>query len=191
MLRKVLALSIVTGFVALVISVGSALFTDSASVTGNTFTTGTVDISTSPTSALVTFSNMAPGDQVIAPITVTNGGSLRLRYAVTSVATNADSKGLMSELDLTIKSAVTACTNAGFAADGTTVYAAADLGSVAGINVIGDPATGAQAGDRELAASGSEVLCFKVNLPSATGNAYQNATTTATFTFSAEQTANN
>jgi hypothetical protein len=30
-----------------------------------------------------------------------------------------------------------------------------------------------------------------VNLPTSTGNAFQNATTTATFTFDAEQTANN
>lgn len=191
MLRKMLALTLVVGAAAGIMSLGSARFTDSQVVDANTFTTGTVDISTSSTTALVTFSGMAPGDEVTAPITVTNGGTLALRYAVTSVATNADSKLLMSQLDLTIKSGVTACTNAGFVTDGATVYTAGDLGSVAGINVIGDPTTGAQDGDRALASSGSEVLCVNVKLPLATGDTYQTATTTATFTFDAEQTANN
>ena len=84
-----------------------ALFTDSQAVGANTFSTGTVDISTSPTTALVTFSAMAPGDQVTAPITVTNAGTLDLRYAISSVATNADSKGLKDQLALVVKSGVT------------------------------------------------------------------------------------
>jgi len=48
-----------------------------------------------------------------------------------------------------------------------------------------------QAGDRTLAASASEILCFNVSLPSGTGNAYQGLTSTATFAFQAEQTTNN
>src|SRR3989304_1634172 len=60
----------------------NAVFTDTASVPGNTFSTGNVDISTSPTSALVTFSDMMPGDVVTAPLTVTNAGGGQLRYAV-------------------------------------------------------------------------------------------------------------
>lgn len=165
-----------------------ALFTDSASVGSNTFGTGTVDISTSPTSALVAFSDMAPGDQVTAPITVSNDGSLELRYAVTSTTTD---NTLAAQLDLTIKSGVTACTNAGFGTDGTVLYGPADLGSTAGVNVIGDPTQGDQSGDRTLASGASEVLCFNVSLPSSTGDTYQGLTTTATFTFEAEQTKNN
>ena len=57
----------------------NAVFTDTASVPGNTFSTGNVDISTSPTSALVTFSDMMPGDVVTAPLTVTNAGGGQLR----------------------------------------------------------------------------------------------------------------
>jgi hypothetical protein len=167
---------------------GLAVFTDTASVPANTFTTGTVDISTSPASALVTFSAMAPGDQVTNPLTVTNAGTLDLRYAVTSTTTE---NTLAPELDLTIKSGVATCTNAGFAGSGTVVYSTGDLGSTAGINVIGNPAQGSQAGDRTLAASGSEVLCFNVSLPLAAANAAQGQTTTATFAFAAEQTSNN
>ena len=56
---------------------------------------------------------------------------------------------------------------------------------------VGSSAQGANAGDRNLAAGASEVLCFRVSLALSTGNAFQGATSAATFTFDAEQTANN
>ena len=169
-----------------------ALFTSQASVPANTFTAGTVLISTTPTTALVTFANMAPGDQVTAPLTVTNAGTLALRYAVSSIATNADSKALMTQLVLTIKTGVTTCTTAGFAATGTAGYTGV-LGALTTTKLIGDPLTGAQTGDRALppTTGNTEVLCFNVTLPLSSGNGFQGGTTTATFTFDAEQTANN
>lgn len=185
MFRKALALLLVAGLLAGFASAGSALFTSQATVAANTFTTGTVVITTSPTSALISFSNMAPGDMVTAPLTVSNTGSLQLRYAMSTSATDADGKGLKDQLSLTIKSGVTTCTNGGFN-DGTQVYSGA-LGSAA----IGSNNPGNQAGDRTLDAASNEVLCFRAVLPAGTGNAFQNATTTATFTFDAEQTANN
>jgi hypothetical protein len=117
---------------------------------------------------------------------VNNDGSLQLRYSGVSVTTE---DVLAAQLDLTIKSGVTTCTNAGFGASGTVVYATGDLGSVAGTALFGSPTQGAQAGDRVLNAGVSEVLCFNVTLPLATVPAA--TTTTATFTFDAEQTANN
>jgi len=190
MARTILVLLLAAGLLAGLASVGSALFTSTATIESNTFTTGTIVLNTNPTSALVTFSNMAPGDQVTAPITVTNSGTLQLRYAVTSVATNTDSKNLRDQLVLTVKSGVTDYSNSGFGSSGTQLYSGV-LGSDTGTKIIGDPAQGEQTGDRTLNASNSETLCFNVTLPSSTGNSYQNATTTATFTFSAEQTANN
>ena len=190
MLRKILVALIGIGLLGVIAGVTSlAVFTSSASVGGNTFTTGTVVISTAPASALVTFSNMAPGDTTTQSLVVTNGGTLSLRYAISSVATNTDAKGLKDQLVLTIKTIdVTTpgvpCDNF----DGTQLYTG-DLDGTTGA-LVGSSAQGAQAGDRTLA-SGSETLCFRVNLPLATGNAFQNATTTATFTFDAEQTANN
>ncbi len=166
-----------------------ALFTGSASVDANTFSVGSVVLSTSPTTALVTLTAMAPGDAVTAPLTVSNDGTLAVRYAISSVATNADTKLLKDQLVLTIKSGVTTCTNAAYAATGTVLYTG-DLDSTAG-KLVGDPAPGANAGDRALAAGVNEVLCFNVTLPTGTGNPYQGAATTATFTFDAEQTLNN
>ena len=40
-------------------------------------------------------------------------------------------------------------------------------------------------------AAASDDLCVVADLPLATGNAYQNSTTTVTFQFDAEQTKNN
>ncbi len=162
-----------------------ALFTSSASNGSNTFTAGTIVIGLSPASALITFSNMLPGDSTTGTLTVTSSGTSQLRYAMTTAATNTDAKALRDQMTLVIKTKDTAtagCTNF----DGTQLYS----GTLAA-GAIGDPTAGAQAGDRTLAGAASEVLCFRAALPSATGNAFQSATTTATFTFSAEQTANN
>jgi hypothetical protein len=165
----------------------SAVFTDTQDVTDNTFTTGEVDISVTPATAAIGMTGMMPGDEVTAPLTVTNAGTVELRYAVTSTTTE---DVLAAELDLTIKSGVATCTNAGFDTDGDPVYGPDVLGSVAGTSIIGDPTQGAQAGDRVLAAAADEVLCFNVLLPDA-ATAGAGLTTTATFTFDAEQTANN
>jgi spore coat-associated protein N len=180
----VFALALLTGIVL----VTGAIFTSTASIGANTFTTGTVTLTTSPTTALVTFTGMAPGDQVTAPVAVNNTGSLQLRYAVTSTTTE---NVLASQLQLTVKSGVTTCTNAAYAASGTVLYNALVLGNTTAVNVVGDPTQGAQAGDRTLNAGASENLCFHVSLPLASGNAFQNLTTTATFAFIGEQTANN
>lgn len=171
--------------------VTGAFFTDSQSVGANVFTTGSVDIGVTPATAAITMATMAPGDTVTAPLTVSNDGSLAQRYSVLSTTDATDANFLAAQLQMTIKTGVTACTNAGFTATGTSVRAAGVLGSTAGTKVIGDPAAGAQTGDRTLAAGASEVLCIQVSLPSATGNSYQGKTTTATFRFDAEQTVNN
>ena len=189
MLNRILIVAVGLAVVGGVVgSRGLAVFTSTASVGSNTFTTGTVSLTTSPATALVTFSGMAPGDQVTAPITVTNAGSLALRYAITSTTTE---NTLATQLALTIKSGVTTCTNAAYAATGTVLYNAAALGNTTPINVVGSPTQGSQAGDRTLAAAGNEVLCFNVSLPLATGNTFQGLTSTATFSFQGEQTQSN
>jgi hypothetical protein len=161
-----------------------ALFTDTAAVDANAFTTGTIDISTSPATALLTSSAMMPGDTVNGTLVVSNAGTATLRYAMTSASTNTDSKSLRDVITLTIKTLGASCA----AFDGTSLYTGVLGASTA---AFGDPTAGAQAGDRTLAGAASETLCFRAELPIGTGNAYQNATTTTTLTFAAEQTANN
>jgi spore coat-associated protein N len=170
------------GAVALTTFGTMALFTDSDAIPANTFSTGTI-------------TNMMPGDVVTNSVVVSNAGTESLRYAVSSVATNVDSKGLKDQLVLTVKTVdattpVTPCNEF----DGTQIYTG-DLDSSAG-KILGDVATGqtgvaATGGDRVLASSVNETLCFRVSLPLATGNTFQNASSTATFTFDSEQTKNN
>ena len=167
--------------------VSLALFTDNESVTNNTFSAGTVDLTVGPATAVVTMPAMAPGDQVTAPLTVGNAGTLALRYAVTSTTTEDT---LASSLTLTVKSGVATCSNAGFGGSGTVRYTGV-LGSTGTTALLGNVSQGNQAGDRTLAPGTNEVLCLNVRLPLATANASQGQTTTATFTFAAEQTANN
>ncbi len=167
-----------------------ALFTDSEDLGANSFTTGTLVLGLTPTTALFAVANMAPGDTVSKPLTVSNTGTLGLRYAVTGSATDPDGKTLRGQLQFTVYSGVTAanCT-AGALGAGTVLYGPGTLGASA--PVFGNPAQGNQAGDRSLAAAANEQLCFVATLPLATGNAFQNATTTVSFTFDAEQTKNN
>ena len=164
-----------------------ALFSDQETVTGNAFSTGTIDLVATPATAVVTASDMAPGDQVTAALDVANSGTLEFRYSASSTTTEDT---LASQLVLTVKSGVTTCDDANWSADGSVLYSGA-LGSTGGTAVLGDPTQGAQAGDRVLAAGANEALCFNVTLPLATGNSAQGTSTTATFTFDAEQTANN
>jgi predicted ribosomally synthesized peptide with SipW-like signal peptide len=194
MFKKLLVVVIVVASLAGLIGIASAWFTDTKVGGDNLFTSGTIILNTSPITATIKLSNMAPGDEFTVPVTVTNAGSLPLRYAVTSVATNTDDKALMGQLDLAIKYAATSenCDEAGFPLYGTPIRADGDLGSLTpGTNVIGDPAQGDDTGDRTLAASASEVLCLNIKLPFASGNQFQGAATTATFTFAGEQTDNN
>jgi spore coat-associated protein N len=173
------------GLIAGSLSAGAlslALFTSTTAVSGNAFTAGTIVIGAAPATAALTATNLMPGDTVNGSITVTNSGTSQLRYAMSSSSTNTDTKALRDQLQLTVKSAGTSCA----AFDGTTIYTGVLNGAAFGSN-----AAGAQAGDRTLNASANEILCFRATLPAATGNAFQGATTTAVFTFDAEQTANN
>lgn len=72
-------LVIVTGFLA---STVLAVFTDLTTNDGNSFSSGSVDLTVSPATAVVTMSDMAPGDRVAQPLAVTNTGLLDLRYAI-------------------------------------------------------------------------------------------------------------
>ena len=167
-----------------------ALFTDQETVDG-TFSSGSIDLNAADIDALtLTTSNMMPGDSVTDDVVVQNDGTAQARYSMSTSSTNADTKNLRGVLTLTVKTVdVTTpgvpCDNF----DGTTILAATIMG--ANTAKFGDATPGSQAGDRTVNAASNETLCFRVTLPSGTGNAYQAASTTTTFTFDAEQTANN
>ena len=167
-----------------------AIFTDQETVAG-TFSTGSIVLDDVRIDALtLTAAAMMPGDAVTGDVVVENDGTGQLRYSMSTTSTNPDAKALRDVLTLTVRQIdatvpATPCDNF----DGAVVLAATVLGAnTAG---FGSVTAGAQAGDRTLNAAANETLCFRVSLPLGTGNAYQSATTTTTFTFDAEQTANN
>ena len=169
----------------------SALFTDTEAISGTEFITGTVQISPALAQS-VTFDadNLAPGDTAYGAVTVDNTGSLEQRYAIRSVGTNAGAVDLAGLLALSVYDVPPAdCDAAG-------VAAATPLGAVPGVAttstaLVGDVATGAQAGDRTLAALTQETLCVVVHLPASTDNTFQGATAAVDLVFLAEQTVNN
>jgi predicted ribosomally synthesized peptide with SipW-like signal peptide len=169
-----------------------ALFTDQQTV-NNTFTSGSVKLNAADIAALsLTSANLVPGDATTGAVVVQNDGTTQLRYSVSTSSSNADTKNLRGVLTLAVKTVdVTTpgvpCDNF----DGTAVLAATVLYNGTTNAGFGDVTAGAQTGDRTLNSGANETLCFRISLPSATGNAYQSATTTTAFTFDAEQTANN
>jgi len=191
-MKKVVISLLVIGVAAAIALVGAvALFTDSETNPSNSFSTGTVNLAINPATAMFTVSNMAPGDVQYSGIQMTNSGTLQLRYAMT---TTADGNSTLDEqLNLTVD----VITDDG---DDTIWYTADDVVGEANIYgpdgalasaAFGDPAQGANSGDRTLAASGNERLRFKVTLPLSTPDAYQGTSCTVSFVFDAEQTANN
>lgn len=197
--RTKLGILAVSSFAVMTLATGTmlsmALFTDTKTV-DNTFTTGTIVLDATKISALnLTTSALMPGDAIRSPVTVENDGSAQLRYAVSQTSTNADTKLLRDSLMLTVRAEDTGAGAFGTDGDycddanGTSIHASAALGASG--NLVGDPTQGAQSGDRTLNAGASEVLCMYVGLTINAPNTSQGASTTSTFTFAAEQTANN
>jgi hypothetical protein len=154
-----------------------AVFTDSDAVGGG-WTAGTIILGVTPSTAF-TATNIFPGDSGSQTITLANTGTGQLRYAMSTTTTDSGA-GLNSKLQLLIRAGTCA-------APGTTLYSG-NLSAAA----LGSSAQGAQAGDRTVNAGTSDTLCFSWSLDlNTTGNAYQGASATATFTFDSEQTANN
>jgi hypothetical protein len=160
-------------------SISLAQFTDSATATW-AFNTGTIDISVNPT-VLAAVDDMMPGDVETQSLTVLNGGTGDLRYVMSTAATGA----LGDQLTLQVREADAGGGCAAFT--GASVVAATALNGAA----FGNPAPGSQGNERNLLAGASEELCFRVTLPLSTDNTFQNTSSDATFTFLAEQTANN
>jgi hypothetical protein len=174
-LAALLTLALVSGSLG-ASALSLAIFTDSQAVTGNAFVTGTIDISTAPATALFDVAAMLPGDTDERTLDVDNEGTGALRYSI-STAVNSG-VALAAQLQLEIFAGAT-CT-------GTALYSG-PLDDAA----TGDAAQGIDDGDRELAGGASETLCFKATLPLDTNDDYQDASAVVTFTFDAEQVANN
>jgi hypothetical protein len=140
----------------------------------------------SRTAALITIRNMAPGDAATGLLEVRNPGETWLRYAITAPGESSGYGALKRRIALAIRTAGattpdTRCDDF----DGDLLYSG-DLTGVGG-RLVGNPALGSHPGDRTLAAFLVETLCFRVSLPLAAPSSLQGESTSATFTFHAEQ----
>ena len=175
-LRAALGLGAVIGFG----SVSTfAFWTDTATVTGTTFTAGSIELRVNNEEAVTGYTslnidNMVPGNSTAGLLTIKNQGLSPLKYTATTTATNGDSKNLRGALTVkvTTDTSVTGSSPSATCSSG----AAAGTGSTLNSNLI---TTG-----RLLAPGGSsEVLCVQVTLPTGAASGLQGATTDVTFTF--------
>jgi hypothetical protein len=197
--KKLFALGLTTvaaGSLALGTMLSSALYTDTRT-DQSTFTTGTIVLDATKIAAMdLTSAAMMPGDTKTSSVEVENDGSAQLRYSVAQTSTNADTKNLRDALNAVVTLQDTGTGNT-FAEDGdycddatgTSLHTSAPLGASG--NLVGDPTQGGQSGDRTLAAGTHDILCFYVSLDITAPNSSQGSSTTTTFSFAAEQTANN
>jgi predicted ribosomally synthesized peptide with SipW-like signal peptide len=155
-----------------------AYFTDSDTSTGS-FSSGTIILNLS-TATVFNVSGMFPGDVQNATLTLTNAGTGQLRYSMTTAVNSGPS--LAGQLTAVVKTRGTSCATF----DGTTLYSGALSGAA-----FGDPSVTGTVGDPTLNSGSNTDLCFRVTMPSATGNTFQGSSTGVTFTFDSEQTANN
>lgn len=166
-----------------------AVFTDQETVTG-TFSSGSIILDAAAIDGLtLSISPLMPGDAITDDVVVENDGTAQLRYSISTATTDPDTKALRDALTLNVRTIDvttpgTPCDNF----DGTLLYSGAMGAATA---AVGSPTQGAQAGDRVLNGLSNETLCFRLGLPLATANVYSAATAVTTFTFDAEQTANN
>lgn len=156
-----------------------AHWTDSATVAGTTFSTGSLDLKVNGADSVsgyttLTLTNMVPGNTTAGVLTIRNNGTVPLKYTALTTATNGDAKNLRGGLvvkltgDAAVSGTSPAATCAGAALAGT--------GTTLGGPLV---TTG-----RLLAVGASETLCVQVTLPaSVTDATLQGATTAVDLTF--------
>lgn len=161
-----------------------AYWTDSATVSGTTFSSGSVDIKVNngdsdPSFTTMNLSNMVPGNSAAGVITVKNGGLSPLTYSVDAVASNADGKGLGAAMVVKVTGDATRSgTSPTFTCAGT---ALANTGTTFAANLVQSSTP------RLLAAGAQETLCIQATLPTGASTSLQGASTNVTFTFNASQ----
>jgi len=181
-LRALLSLGIVAG----AFTTGTyAFWTDNATITGTTFTAGTLDLvvngsDTYATSTLgMSSTPMVPGDTSAEVLTVKDNGTVPLKYTLTGGLTGTDAAAYSTAaaLKLTVVAGGTrsGSGNAATCTGGTTIYGPTALTNVTATAII-DTRRG------PLAAAGTEALCFQITFDAAAPSSLQGKTATATFT---------
>jgi len=169
----------------------SALFTDKET-TSDAISTGRVNLEVGQLAFTVPVDNMLPGASVVAPVTVSNGGSLRYQYAISYRADDraGDATALSTALRVSIH-ATSTCTLASTSTATNRIGQSGPPGTfglaTSDTAIVGTPGVDEATGNRHLNAASSEDLCVRIDFDEAAGNEYQDTSATLELTFDARQ----
>ena len=178
-----------------------ASWTDSVTVQGGEFSSGTLDLKVGEASAdqltglggswahtSLAVTAMAPGESLARSLTVGNGGSVALTYDGTVVTSNNDLFNATTPgLQLTVVDGATVGntgTQAGNNRVGTCTGGSATSLTDANVSTA---ASALHASSVSLATGASKTYCVLVKLAATSPNSMQGKTTPLTFTFNAQQ----
>jgi len=191
--RVLLSLGVVLGFGA----IGTvAYWSDSATVGGTTFSSGTLDLMVGGTTAdqlagpggtwnytALSLADMLPGEGVAKLVTIKNGGTTPLVY---NGVISTDNANLGSFLLATISKDGTASNSGTQAGGNRTGSCTGGVGWATDLSLTTTPHTIAPA-SITLQPGATTSICFAIRLSSSAGDAFQNKSTTATMLFTAAQ----
>lgn len=180
-MRALLCLGLLAGLTA----IGSfAFWTDDVTISGSTFTAGTLDLQVNSSDAYTTTTlgmsstPMVPGNTSAEVLTVRNNGNVPLKYTLVGGLSGTDAATYSSAgvLRLTVVAggSRSGSGNAATCTGGTTIY-----GPTALTNVTSTAIIGTRRGP--VAAAGTEALCFQITFDAGAASSFQGRTTTATF----------
>lgn len=180
-IRALLCLGLLAGLTA----VGSfAFWTDDVTISGTTFTAGTLDLQVNSSDAYVTTTlgmsgtPMVPGSTSAEVLTVKNNGNVPLSYTLVGGLSGTDAAAYSGagalRLTLVAGGTRTGSGNAATCTGGTSIY-----GPTALTNVTSTALISTRRGP--IAAAGTEALCFQISFDAAAANSFQGKTATATF----------
>jgi hypothetical protein len=171
--RTLAALAVVLAAVGITVGSG-ANFTASAANPGNVFTTGTLVIANSSSSALFNATGLKPGDVKTSTVDISNTGSLAGDFVV-KTANATGSSTLLGQIDLTVA-------DCGVWTGGTAPSCASPTTKYSGkVNGLTSAALGNYAGGAQ------HRYVFTATLPSSTNDTFQGLTAGVDFTWSATQ----
>lgn len=178
--RALLTLGLLVG---LVVTGTSAFWTDDVTITGSTFTSGTLDLQVNDADSYATttlgMSLMVPGNTSAEVLTVKNNGTVPLKYTLTGGLTGTDAAAFSADsavrLTVVAGGSKSGSGNTSTCTGGTTIYGPTALTTTTTTSLIGTPRG-------PLAAAGTEALCFQITFSSTAASSLQGKTATATFT---------
>lgn len=180
----VLGLAAAGAFGAEVLS-SAARFTDSQTTSAATVSTGTLALTAddgASAGSWVGSVSLVPGDEKYAGLTITNAGSLRMRYSVTALSSSPLAATLRLGV-VALGTGTTSCTAATFAQGSPASALDEPFGATPALELIGSDSAGPQPGDRVLAAGDNERLCLRVGFPTGAGLGAAARGTSASTTF--------